>query len=208
MRRVVLIAVLLFAASAVAQKHKGAPIYKLPEKTVALDDLKLPAPAQACTNYAAAVALETMLRLQQVPLDQHFWVQKANGGELCIEPVPDFDRLTRIITGTYTLDDGRKFKLETQIIAGAPTSPDQVIAPLTKGFPLLVYWKARAYVLKGVVYDEYIYPNGQRMYQIKEMKLLDPLAPAKEREVSFTNGTDDVADINGVVFVTATPLQQ
>lgn len=207
MRFRLIIAVLFFTLPLAAQKNKGAPIYKLPQKTAAIEDVKLSTPAQACLNYAWAVVVEAILKTQQVPLDQHFWVQKVSGGELCIDPMPDFERLSRSLTGTYTLDDGRKFAIEAQITAGAPSSVDQTIAPLTKGLPLLVFWKSRAYLLRGATYDEYIYPNGQFMHQIREMKLVDPLAKAKEREVSFINGTDDPADIQGVVFLTATQVR-
>jgi hypothetical protein len=51
------------------------------------------------------------------------------------------------------------------------------------------------------VYDEYIYPNDQRMFQIKEIKLVDPLLTGKERERSFVNGRDDLAEIGGVFEV-------
>jgi hypothetical protein len=206
MFRRVLIFALLVAAPLAADKKKGAPLAKLPPQTVDLAELKMATPAQACTNYAVAVAVESMLRVQKVTLDQHFWVQKANGGELCIEPVPDLDRLTRAVNGTYTLEDGRKITLETLVIPGAPMIPDDAIAPLRKGIPLLVFWKSRALVLHTLVYDEYIYPNGQRMFQLREMKMTDPLAPVKEREVSFVNGTDDPADIAAMVLVTVTPI--
>lgn len=201
------VAVLLLTLPLSAQKNKGAPIYKLPQKTAAIEDVKLSTPAQPCLNYAWAVVVEAILKAQQVPLDQHFWVQKISGGELCIDPMPDFERLSRSLTGTFTLDDGRKFTLEAQINPGAPSSVDQTIAPLTKGQPLLIFWKSRAYLLRGAVYDEYIYPNGQFMHQIREMQLLDPLGKGKERELTFVNGTDDPADIQGVVFLTATPIR-
>src|SRR5689334_17436200 len=123
-RRALIFALLFAAPLAADNKKKGAPLAKLPPQTVDLAELKLATPAQACTNYAVAVAFESMLRVQKVALDQHFWVQKANGGELCIEPLPDLERLTRALNGNYTLDDGRKITLETLVIAGAPTIPD------------------------------------------------------------------------------------
>ena len=205
-RRVLILVVLLSLPLAADKKYKGAPLAKLPDQKADIADLKLPAASQPCTSYAWAVAVETMLKAQDVPLDQHFWVQKAIGGELCIDPPPDLDRLTRSFNGTYVLNDGRKVALEMKVIAGAPTIPDDAIAPLKQGRPALVFWKSRAYVLRGAVYDEYLFPNGQRMYQIKELKLLDPLAPPKQREVSFVNGTDDPADITALVIVIATPL--
>ncbi len=206
LRRALILALLLALPLAAGKKPKGVPMARLPEQTIDIPSLSLPGAAQPCTNYAWAVAVETMLRAQNVPLDQHYWVQKANGGELCIEPAPNLERLTRALNGNYTLNDGRKVKLETQIILGAPTNPDEAIASLKQGVPLLVFWKSRAYVLRGVIYDEYVYPNGQRLYEVKELRMLDPLAPPKQSEVSFVNGTDDPADIAALVFVTATPI--
>ena len=198
---------LLFViASLAADAGAQGALVKLPPKTVDLDNIKLPPAAQACTSYAVAVAIEAMLRAQKVPLDQHFLVQRVNGGEACVDPLPDLDQLSRRINGTYTLDDGSKVKLETHIIAGAPTIPDDAIAPLKQGIPLLILWKSRAYLLHGVVYDEYIYPNGQRMFQLMELRMTDPLSQAKEREVVFKNGTDDPADIAAIIRVDATAL--
>jgi len=199
------IVVLLFIVPLAADKKTGAPLAKLPPQTAAIVGLKLPAAAQACTSYAVAVAVEAMLRVQKVALDQHFWVQKADGGELCIDPLPDLDHLSRAINGKYVLDDSRKVTLETHIIPGAPTIPDDAIAPVRQGIPLLVLWKDRAYVLHDIIYDEYIFPNGQRMFQLKELKMTDPIAPARTREVSFKSGTDDPADISAIFWVTVTP---
>ena len=217
-RRCLILVLLLVTALAADNKPKGAPLAKLPTQSVNLVTTVATA-AQACTNYAVATAIATMLRVQGVALDQHFWVQKANGGEVCLDPLPDLDQLTRAINGVYTLDDGRKVTLETHVIAGAPTIPDDVLAPLKKGLPLLVFWKSRAYLLHGAVYDEYIYPNGQRMFQLTELKMTDLLAPSTrtkparvsdppppQREVSFTNGTDDPADLTAIVQVTVTPV--
>lgn len=206
MFRRILIAVLLVVATLSADdKKKGAPLVKLPPQSINIVTT-VPDPGQKCTNYAVAIAISAMLRVQNVPLDQHFWVQKANGGEVCLDPLPDLDRLARAINGVYILDDGRKVKLETEVLPGAPRIPDDVIAPLKTGMPLLILWKSRAYLLHGAAYDEYIYPNGQRMFQLTELKMTDVLAPAKEREVKFTNGTDDPADIAAIVRVIATPV--
>ena len=220
LRRALILALLLVVPLSADNKPKGAPLAKLPPQSINVVTT-VANPAQMCTNYAVAVAIATMLRVQNVPLDQHFWVQKANGGEVCLDSLPDLDRLTRSINGVYTLDDGRKVTLETEVIPGAPHVPDDVLAPMKKGIPLLILWKSRAYLLHGAVYDEYIYPNGQRMFQLTELKMTDVLAPSTpsgtkparvsdppppQREVSFTTGTDDAADITAIVRVTATPV--
>ena len=192
-------------SASAGKKPKGVPLARLPERAAEIAKLALPAPAQKCQNWAWAVALEVMLQAQAVALKQNFWVQKVNGSEICWDAPPTLRGLARAIDGRYVLDDGRKIRLQSRYYEGAPTIPDDVIAPLRQGTPLLVFWKNRALVLRAVIYDEYIYPNGQRMFEIREMKLLDPLAPAKQREVSFVNGRDDPADISGVFQVTVIP---
>ena len=204
-RRALILVLIFVTALAADDKKKGAPLVKLPPQSVNIVTT-VPDPAQRCTNYAIAIAIAAMLRAQNVALDQHFWVQKANGGEVCLDPLPDLDRLARAVNGVYILDDGRKVTLETDVFPGAPRIPDDVIAPLKNGLPLLLLWKSRAYLLHGAAYDEYIYPNGQRMFQLTELKMTDVLAPAKEREVKFTNGADDPADIAAIIRVIATPV--
>jgi hypothetical protein len=200
-----LLMVLMFTALALpgssAKKPKGAPLMRLQDKHVELAAFWLPTPVQKCTNWAWAVAVEAMLKSQQVTIKQNAWVQKANYGEVCIDAAPAVETLAKVIDGPYVLDDGRHVRLESRHISGAPTIPDDLLAPLRQGHPVLLFWNARALVVRAVTYDEYIYPNGQRMFQIKEMKLVDPLLTGKEREVSFVNGRDNPADIAGVFHV-------
>jgi hypothetical protein len=118
------------------------------------------------------------------------------------------EALAKVIDGAYVLDDGRHVRLESRYISGAPTIPDDLIAPLRLGHPVLLFWKSRALVVRAATYDEYIYPNGQRMFQIKEIKLVDPLLTGKQREFSFVNGRDNPADIGGVFHVVVVPEKQ
>jgi hypothetical protein len=191
--------------SAADKKPRGVPLTRLAGKTAEIADAAMPAPAQSCENWGWAVTIETMLKAQKVPLKQNFWVQKVSGSEICVDAPPAPDVLVHAINGHYVLDDGRKVRLESRYSAGPPTTPDDLIGPVLRGVPLLLSWKGRALLLRAVVYDEYIYPNGQRMFEIREMKLLDPLTPAKHREVSFVNGSDDPAEIAGVLQVIVIP---
>jgi hypothetical protein len=205
-RRLIALLLLLTLPLSADKKHKGMPMTRLPGLKAEIASLKLPEVTQKCTNYAWAVAVGAMLKAQDVPLDQDFWVQKANGGDLCIESLPSLESFTHTIDGSYTLDNGRRVKLKTTVIEGAPNIPDDALAPLKHGIPVLVFWNSRAYVLQGAVYDEFIYPNGQLMYLIRELKMIDPLAPPKERAVSFVNGTDDPAGISALIYVSATTI--
>jgi hypothetical protein len=109
------------------------------------------------------------------------------------------------VDGTYVMSDGRKVRLETCVTSGAPM-PDDAVIPLRRHRPVLLFWRGRAYVLRAVTYDEYIYPNGQRMFQLREMKLLDPLLRGKAAEIGFVNGRDDPGEISGVVSIEVVPI--
>ena len=68
-------------------------------------------------------------------------------------------------------------------------------------------WKGHAYLLKGVVYSEFlISSNGAKVFEINELKLLDPTATKpEERAVSFLRDRDDANEIDGVMDVRVTP---
>ena len=208
MRRIFILALLALAVPLAAKKKpKGAPLMKLPEQTLELKHFAAATPAQKCTNWAWAVAVEAMLRAQNVPLDQRFWVTKVNYGEICVDAAPDLDQLVKAVNGSYILNDGRHVTLQAALVAGS-LDPDSIILPLRRGLPVLMLWKGRAFLLRGAVFDEYIYPNNQRMFQVRELKLLDPLATGKDRDVSFLNGRDNPADVAGLLSVTATPVER
>ncbi len=204
-RRVLILVLLACICAPAGKKPKGAPLVQLPPQTVEIGSLDVPRPAQPCADYAWAAALEAMLRVQDVPLDQHYWVQKAHGGELCVDAQAEVERFPKLIDGTYTLSDGRQVRLEVRAGAGAPM-PDDVIVPLREQRPLLLLWNTRSYLINAVQYQEYIYPNGQRMFQILEMRLIDPLARGKEQ--SFITGRDDPGTIRGFFFVVAAPVER
>ncbi|MGI9103236.1 MAG: hypothetical protein ACR2IF_12435 [Terriglobales bacterium] len=189
------------------KKPSAVPLMKLPPKTAEVAALALPPLGQKCANWAWASELEVMLKGQQVSLNQNYWVQKANGGEVCVETLPSLEDLTRLVDGAYVLDDGRKVRLVSKAIDGAPGIPDDVIGPLREGRPLLMFWKGRALAVRAVVYDEYIYPNGQRMFQIREMKMVDPLLPGKDGELGFVTGRDDASQITGIYRVVVEPVK-
>ena len=190
-----------------AKKKQGAPLQLVPDQHAEVADLFVPPAAQDCFNWSWAAGIEAMLRAQQVEtLPQSYFIRKLYPGDLCVDEAVDFERLGRAVDGEYVVDAGRKVRLESRFIPGPPTIPDDLIAPLRQGRPLLMFWKARAYVLYGMTYDEYLYPNGQRMYLIRELKLVDPLDKGAGRRVSFVNGKDDPSAIEGIFEVTAEPI--
>lgn len=208
-------------ASAAAQKNKPRPEYmKKPDQ----EAIALPVPktyvaaAEPCDNYAWAAVVETLLKHKTINITQREWVMKAYGGYRCISPlsVADYTGLLRYITGDYTPTPERKVRIEAEFTPGAPIIPDTFILTFRNGEPLMMVWKGKPYVWYGVVYDEYIHANGNRMFELRELKLLDPLAkndpknndpktndPKKKdaQLVSFVKGRDDANQIDGVMRI-------
>ena len=204
---VVLLLIAAVSAPSPAAKKKKIPLLLNAGVTAELPSPAAASAAQKCENWAWAAGVETMLRAQDVPLDQHYWVQKSDGGEICLESLASLDQIAKVVTGEYVLEDGRKVRLEARSVLGAPANLDSIILSLRRGQPALLAWKDHAYVIYGLVYDEYVSPTGHRIFDIREIKLIDPFyAEDARRLVSFVKDRDNPADINGTLEVTATPF--
>ncbi len=209
-RAIFLIVVMAGAAGAADNKPQPQPtLLARPNQVVDINGLKVPEPAQKCENFGWAAGLELMLRMQGVQLDQKYWITKIEGGELCQEQLRPMDELAQAVDGEYQLDSGPKVRLKTKYTVGPPTVLDDMIVSIREGSPWLFVWKGRAYLVDGLVYDEYIGPNNARIFMVKEIKLLDPLAAKDDpqRQVSFVRGRDNLADVDGTMAVRATPIE-
>ncbi len=209
-RAIFLVVVLAGAGWAWDKKPQGQPtLLARPNQAVDINGLKVPEPAQKCTNFGWAAGLELMLRQQGVHLDQKYWITKLEGGELCQEQLRPMEELAQAVDGEYQLDSGVKVRLQTKFTAGAPAVLDDMIVSLREGSPWLLVWKGHPYLVDGLVYDEYIGPNNARIFMVKEIKLLDPLAAKDDpqRQVSFVRGRDNLEEIDGTMTVRATPIE-
>lgn len=200
----VLLVLAVSAPSPAAKKKKGIPLLVTPGVTAELTGPPAVALAQKCENWAWAGGVETILRAEDVPLDQHFWVQKSDGGEICLESLAPLEQLARVLDGEYVLDDGSKVLLKARYTVGSPVNLDSIILGLRAGRPALLLWKGHAYLVYGVVYDEYVSPTGHRFFDIREIKLVDPFFDDERRLVSFVKDQDNAADLGGTFEVVAT----
>lgn len=210
LRRSLTCLLLCALAISVAAQKKAKPNYmKKPGETAVAAEVpkSFVAAAQPCDNYAWAAAVEMLLKQKQVATPQRDWVMKAYGGYKCISPLAaqDYASLVRYLNDDYALTPSRRVRIEAEFSSGAPTSSDPFIAAFRAGEPVMLVWRGKAYVWYGAVYDEYVHPNGNRMFELLELKLLDPLAKTKEAQaVSFVKGKDDPNQIDGVMWVRVT----
>ncbi len=186
-------------------QKKGASPTRRPDLTADVK-LNLIRARQPCENYAWAAALQMLLAAQDVDLSQDYWIDRADGGQ-CRDHAASLEETARLLDGEYTLptaDGARRVRLTAQVTAGPP-SADHIIAGLLEGHPALLLWKKRAYVLVGVLYDELTYSSGQKDFEIRELRLLNPLAPPDQPDTAvFSPATDDPATLDGALTLTAT----
>ena len=163
---------------------------------------------QKCENWAWAAALETSLKAQQAEIPQNYWIMKADGGEVCKDGPADLEALTKLISGDYALDDGRKVRIDAQAVEGAPTNMDSLILAPRQGRPLIFFWKGHAYVYRGLAYNEMVATTGAREFEVEQVDLLDPFFDTAEKQAAvFDREKDDPNDINGVLDVKVTPIE-
>jgi hypothetical protein len=186
----------------------GQPsVQETPGLSIEITDATINQAKQPCQNWTWAAAVETMVAPAGVPVTQDDLVTRAEGGSVCKEQNPTFDRMTRALDGNFYLEDGKKVRLETRNVTGAPTVIDDILMSMKTQHPLILFWKGHAYLLKGVVYSEFLVSsNGAKVYELDELKLLDPTATkSEEREVSFLRNRDDANQIDGVMDVKIVP---
>ena len=171
---------------------------------------EMPAPSitarRPCENWGWAASVETLLKSAGVAMPQNFWVMRANGGEVCVANPENVLSLNQFIDGDFALDDGRRIRVESHYVPNQQISVEDLILALRNQQPRIMFWKNRAYVIYGMVYDELIAPAGVRRYQWKQFKLIDPMySDPKQREVVLNSDHDDPADLAGILAITAAP---
>lgn len=190
---------LLLVLCAQADDKKKHALYTKPAQAVDLENEKFVTAKQNCESWGLAAGLETILKRQDVHLDQNFWVTRIHGGELCVQDLPSVETLTRAINGDFVLEDGRHVRLQLHYTSGPPTNIDDVVAGIQHQQLSLLLFRGHAYYLTGVTYDEFIASNSSRFFGITEMRLTDtfPKMPAS----TFQKGRDDPAEIIGICKV-------
>lgn len=178
---------------------------KLPPKGVIhLQQVKDPPSVhalQACTNYSFAASLEAVLAYQHVDLKQDYWVDKYYGGSLCLDAIGDLDDLIKKTEGEYTLDDGRHVQLTLQYFPGLPSNTSALLVPIMSNQIQIVFLDGHADLLTGAMWDDWQSKSGERMIDLKELHLLDPLKEGDQQEVVLTDKDDGFSRITGFMKV-------
>lgn len=185
---------------------------KLPPKGVIhLQEIKdVPAvhAAQACNNFSWAASLAAVLAAQKAEIKQDFWIDKYYGGDVCLDQIGAPDILIKTAEGEYVLDDGRHVELKLNYFAGLPSNASALLVPILSDQLLIVFVDGKAELLVGAMWDDYLSNRGERMIDLKELHLLDPLLDPDKQKVILDAGSEDLSKISGYMKVTATEVHQ
>ena len=141
-------------------------------------------------------------------LSQTHWVQQANLGEVCVDAPVDL----AVHRQAYRprLPTGRRQQVppERTCGRGAPSDVGGMISSLRQGRPFILLWNDHPLLVVALTYDEYTYPNGQRMFEVREIDMVDLLYPEDDerRSRTFVKGTDDINEIGGTLEVVSEPI--
>ena len=167
-----------------------------------------PAPEPArppCKSKSWGASVDLLLGAQGVSLGTDHWVLKCYGGDVCTAEVGTVPALVRSVEGDYTLDDGRKVRIQARTWTAFPDGRTMVETQ-EQGREFLVVWKNHPYVTAGykgvkrVMRDQ----SGAETvvdYILDTVKLLDPY---EGRQVTFSTKQDRFEDIDAVVMFVVT----
>jgi len=113
------------------------------------------------------------------------------------------------LEGRHLLSDGRPIKVTAEYWAPDAINAGHVIGMIVNQHGALMEWNSRLYVVYGVVY-RWI-ESGDRssgtsaMTVIHKLLLWDPRFSDSRREVVFDRTTDELSEVQGMLFLQAAP---
>lgn len=194
------IGLLLITLSSVSAQQDVPPAYVFhPDQEIRVRDLS-PGTALSTSDSAVLVAaLETIFHDAQVCCAKNSAL--LDSAETA-DPLSLRDVSTKL-QGKHSSGDGHTITVNAEYIAPDSVSPDRIIAALQSNRALLLKWKSRLYVFYGARFDEKLYYNGRRDYVIHKLLLQDVRFSDSRREVIFNRDTDDWANVQGLLILSA-----
>lgn len=186
------------------QKEQPSEEKKPPKGVIHLQEVKDPPEVHAdqpCDNFSWAASLAAVLASKHVDLKQDFWVDRYYGGSVCLNEIGLPDDLIRKAGGAYTLDDGRHVEINMEYFAGLPSNSSALLVPIMHDDILILFVDGRAELLVGATWDEYLSTRGERMIDLKELHLLDPLQSEDKQKVFLDVTGEDAVRISGFMKV-------
>jgi hypothetical protein len=190
-------------AIAPAQENPG-PTYFRSGQTANLVPGKVVTAKQKCENLALAAGLATLSQRQSLGFDQNYWAARLGGAEFCGQKLPSLDDIAHAVNQQVVLPGGQRVRVEANVVSGAPTKIDAIIAGIKNQQLALLLWHGHPYYLTGITYSEQFNAGGFRQFTITEMRLADTFGNSPA--ITFQRGRDNADEIGGLVTMSVTPI--
>lgn len=205
------ILLIAFASLLHADKKKKASILIRPDQSFEIPDAPqafATAARRTCANDLWGTAVATAMKGQELAFLAREVSFKLAGGDACLPTLPEFDVLRKSVEGDYSLGNGRHYRIRLELTPGAPSSADPLAIELHEKRPPIVIYSGQPLLLYGITYDEHILNNLRKELWITELRLVNPGAAvgSEARIVKFKRDDPRLADIQGVIKVTVTPM--
>jgi len=109
------------------------------------------------------------------------------------------------LQGRQLQSDGRPVLITAKLFAADSVNSGQLISAIRDKHAPLMVWNSHLYVVSGVVYDDTFYNDGTETYVIRKLLLLDTRYSDSRRDVTFDRDTDDLSNVQGILFLTVRP---
>jgi hypothetical protein len=111
------------------------------------------------------------------------------------------------LEGRHLFADGRPMKVTTEYLTPDQASAGHVISMMLNQRAALMLWNSNLYVVHGVLFDEADdYTGGiPTTFTIHKLLLWDLRYSDSRRETSFDRLNDDIAKVQGLLFLQAAP---
>ena len=159
---------------------------------------------KSCGRYEFAAAVQSLAAKAGVNVPQAALVERVYGSADC-GPVGDPAAAASRASGSYSLDDGTRFRVSAAYSSGAGTA-DTVIVPLSKGRAYVAFWKKRPMVVVAAAFNRVNqagqlvpFDDGNSYPVIQVIRMLDAKTGGTRE---WRRGTDNVGDLTGTMSVT------
>jgi hypothetical protein len=188
--------VTLFLVSCFAVGQDQNPVVH-PNQEVRVNDLPVHTAQSADSTAVLMAALETIFHDPNVCCGKNSALQDIGFSASTLKD------LAARLAGKHYLSDGRSITVTTEYVSPSSMNPSQIIGPLMHQQAVLMEWDSHLYVLYGAVFDELLYPSGNRDYVIHKLLLLDTRFSDARREASFNRDSDDWTKVSGLLTLAA-----
>ena len=183
------LAICCFARGQILYQDQEVQVHNLPVLTARSDD-----PADVLS-----ASLDTILNNKEICCGR----DSALGDSLASADPKSLKDVAQKLAGRHLLGDGRPIQMNAEFRPAEAMNAGDILRMILYQRPPLMEWNSHLYVVHGVVFIWNADAQGGTYAVIRKILLWDIRYSNSRRQVTFTRGIDDMATVEGLLFVEA-----